>query len=121
MKTIFNYHTTILSDVQPFEKLLNFSSLNFSILLSRNYYYYISLSLKMIKGCRYRLLAEIHSMIIVYLYRPGCFLKVLRFLTIPNIRSLTSILYIKLVLSIFHRSVYIIFLIAGRSKSGNYT
>ncbi len=73
----------------------------------------------MIRGYKYRPLTEIYSMIIVYSYRPGSFLKVLRFSTIPNIRLLAFIPYMKPVSSIFYRSAYIIFSIAGKLKSGN--
>ena len=74
----------------------------------------------MTNNCRCRLSAETHSMIVVYLRRPGSFLKVLRFSAMPNIRSLAPIPCIRPVSSIFHRSAYMTFLIAGRSKSGNY-
>src|SRR6266566_5440519 len=77
IKTVFNHHTIILSNVQPFEKLSNFQSLNSSMPLSRNYYCCTSLPLKMIKRYKCRPLTEIHSMIVVYSYRPGSFLKVL--------------------------------------------
>ncbi len=75
----------------------------------------------MTNGCRYRPLVEIHSMIIVYSRRPGSFLKVLHFSTIPNIRPLAPIPCIKPVSSIFYRSACITFLIAGRSRNGNHT
>jgi len=120
MKTVFSYRTTISFDIQPFEELSNFQSLNSSILSSGNYCCCISLLLKMIKGYRCRLLTKTYSMIVVYSYRPGSFLKVLRFSAMPSIRPLAPISYMRPVLSIFHRSAYIIFLIAGKSKSGNY-
>ena len=120
MKTVFNYRTIISSNVQPFGKLSNFQSLNSSIFSSGNHCCCIFLPLKMIKGYKYQLLAEIYLMIIVYSRRPGFFLKDLRFSAIPNTRLLASIFCIRLVSSIFHRSGCIIFLIAGRSKSGNY-
>ncbi len=121
MKTIFNHRTTISSDVQPFGELSNFQFLNTSISSSGNHCCCISLPLKMIRGCKYRLLAEIYSMIVVHLRRPGSFLKVLRFSAIPSIRPLAFIPCIRLILSIFHRSAYMIFLMAGRSRSGNHT
>ncbi len=121
MKTVFNYCITISFDVQPFEELSNFQFLNVSISSFKNYYCYISLPLKMIRGCKYRPLAEIYSMIIVYLHRPRFFLKVLHFLIIPNIRPLALIPYIRPVSSIFYRSVYMTYLMAGRSRNGNYT
>ena len=80
----------------------------------------MSLPLKMTSGCRCRPLAEIYSMIVVHSRRPGSFLKVLHFLAISSTRPLASILCIRPVSSIFHRSACITFLIAGRSKSGNY-
>jgi len=116
MKTVFNHRTAILSDVQPFGEFSNFQSLNSSMLLSGNYYCCMSLPLKITKGYRCRPLTEIYSIIIVYSHRPGSFLKVLRFSAIPNIRPLAPISYMRLVLSIFYRSAYITFLIAGRSK-----
>ncbi len=103
MKTVFNHCTTISSDVQPFRELSNFQSLNSSMPSSVNHCCYTSLSLKMIRGCRYRPLAEIYSMIVVHSHRPGSFLKVLHFSIIPNIRPLVLILYIRPVSSIFHR------------------
>ncbi len=109
MKIVFNHRITISSDVQPFEKLSNFQSLNFLIPSSKNHCCYISLFLKITNGYRYRLLAEIYSIIIVYLRRPRSFLKVLYFSAIPSIKPLALILYIKPVSSIFHRSAYIIF------------
>ena len=120
IKTVFSHHTAISSNVQFFGELLNFQSLNSSIPSSGNHCCCISLPLKMTNGCRYRPLAEIYSMIVVHSYRPGSFLKVFRFLTIPNIRLLALILYIKSVLSIFYRSACMTFLMAGRSKSGNH-
>src|SRR6266566_2200077 len=63
---------------------------------------------------------EIYLIIIVYLYWPGSFLKVLYFSAISNIRLLAFIFCIRPVSSIFHRSVYITFIIAGKSRSGNY-
>ena len=74
----------------------------------------------MTNGCRCRPLAETHSMIVVYSRRPGSFLKVLRFSAIPNTRPLAPIPCIRPVSSIFHRSACITFLMAGKSKSGNY-
>ena len=121
MKTVFSYYTAISSDVQSFGELSNFQFLNSSISSSGNHYYCTSLLLKMTRGYKCRLLAKIYSMIIVHLHRPGSFLKVLYFSIIPNTRSLTPILCIRSVLSIFHRSAYITFLIAGKSKSGNHT
>ncbi len=121
MKTVFNHRTAILSDVQPFGELSNFQFLNFSMPSSGNHCCCTSLPLKMIKGYRCRPSTEIYSMIIVYSYRPGSFLKVLYFSIISNIRPLASISYIRPVLFIFYRSVYITFLMAGRSRSGNYT
>src|SRR6266699_1307053 len=88
MKTVFNYRTVISSDIQSFEEFSNFQFLNASISSSGNHCYYISLPLKMTKGCKYRPLAEVYSMIVVHSHRPGFFLKVLRFSTIPNIRLL---------------------------------
>ncbi len=88
---------------------------------SGNHYCYTSLPLKMINGYRYWPPAETHSIMVVYLRRPGSFLKVLRFSTMPSIRPLASIPCIKPVSSIFYRSVYMIFLITGRSKSENHT
>ena len=120
MKTVFNHRTAISSDVQPFGELSNFQFLNSSITSSGNHCCCTSLPLKMTNGCRCRPLAETHSMIVVYSRRPGSFLKVLRFSAIPNTRPLAPIPYIKPVSSIFHRSAYITFLMAGRSKSGNY-
>ena len=121
MKTVFNHCTAISSDVQPFEKLSNFQSLNFSILSSRNHCCCTFLPLKITNGWRYRLPAETHSIMIVHSRRPGSFLKVLHFSTIPSTRPLTPISYIKPVSSIFYRSACMTFLIAGRSKSGNHT
>ncbi len=121
MKTVFNHRTATSSDVQPFGELSNFQSLNSSIPSSGNHCCCISLPLKMTNGYRCRPLAEIYSMIIVYSCRPGSFLKVLRFSAIPNTRPLAPIPCIKPVLSIFHRSAYITFLIAGKSRNGNYT
>ena len=120
MKTVFNHYIVVLSDVQPFKELSNFQSLNSSIFSSGNHCCCISLPLKIIKGYRYQLLAEIYSIIIDHLYRPGSFLKVLLFLTMPNIKPLIFIFCIKPVSFIFYRSACIIFLIAGRSKNGNY-
>src|SRR6266566_4308432 len=77
IKTVFNYRTAMSSDVQPFGKLLNFQSLNSSIPSSGNHCCCTSLPLKMTKGCRCRLLAETHSMMVVHSHRPGSFLKVL--------------------------------------------
>ncbi len=121
IKTVFNHRTAVSSNVQPFKKLSNFQSLNSSIPSSGNHYYYISLPLKMTKDYKCRLLAETYSMIVLYSHRPGSFLKVSCFSTIPSIRPLAFIPYIKSVSSIFHRSAYIIFLITGKSKSGNHT
>src|SRR6266566_5083905 len=70
MKTIFNHCTTISSDVQPFEELSNFQSLNSSISSSGNHCCYTSLPLKMTRGYRCRPLAETYPMIVVYSYRP---------------------------------------------------
>src|SRR6266566_3703500 len=81
MKTVFNHCTIILSNIQPFEKLLNFQFLNSSISSSKNHCCCISLPLKIIKRYKYRPLAEIYLMIIVYSYRPGSFLKVLTWMT----------------------------------------
>ncbi len=120
MKTVFSHCTIMSSDVQPFEELSNFQSLKASMFSSGNHCCYMSLPLKITSGYRCRLSAEIYSMIIVYLRQPGSFLKVLRFSTIPNTRPLAPIPCIKPVSSIFHRSAYITFLIAGRSKSGNH-
>ncbi len=120
MKTVFNHHTTISSDIQPFGELSNFQSLNSSILSSGNHCYCISLPLKMTNSCRCRPLTEIHSMIVVYSRRLGSFLKVLHFSAMPSIRLLTPIPCIRSVLSIFHRSAYMTFLIAGRSRNGNH-
>ena len=120
MKTVFNHRTTTSSNIQPFEKLLNFQFLNSSIPSSRNHCCYISLPLKMINGYRCRPPAEIHSMMVIYSHRPESFLKVLCFSTMPNTRPLAPILCIRPVLSIFHRSAYITFLITGKSKSGNH-
>ncbi len=120
MKTVFSYCTTILSDVQPFRELSNFQFLNSSISFSGNHCCCISLLLKMTRGCRCQLLAEIYSMIVVHSRRLGFFLKVLHFSTIPNIRSLAPIPCIRPVSFIFHRSAYITFLMAGRSRSGNH-
>ena len=107
------------SDVQPFGKLSNFQFLKASIPSSGNHCYCTSLPLKMTKGCRCRPLVEIHSIIIVHSRWPGSFLKVLRFLTMPNTRPLAPIPCIKPVSSIFHRSAYMTFSIAGKLKSGN--
>ncbi len=120
INTVFNHITIISSDVQSFKELSNLQSLKTSISSSGNHYCCTSLPLKMIKRYKCRLLIKIYSMIIVHLYRPGSFLKVLVFSTIPNIRSLALISYIKPVSSIFYRSAYITFLIAGKSKNGNY-
>jgi len=76
--------------------------------------------LKITNGCRYWPPAEIYSMIVVYLRRLGSFLKVLCFSVIPSIRPLAPIPCIRPVSSIFHRSVCMTFLMAGRSRSGNY-
>src|SRR6266699_4683234 len=119
MNTVFNYIIVILSDVQPFEKLSNFQFFKVSIHSAGNHCFYISLPLKMINRYKCRLLAETHSMIIVYLCRPGSFLKVLRFLVMPNIRPLAPMPCIRPVSSIFHRSAYITFAIAGKLKSEN--
>ena len=121
MKTVFNHCTAISSDVQPFEKLSNFQSLNSSILSSRNHCCCTSLPLKMTRGYRCWPLAETHSMIVVHSHRPGSFLKILRFSAIPRTRPLASISCIRPVSSIFHRSACITFLIAGKSKNGNHT
>ena len=120
MKTVFSHRTATSSDVQPFRKLSNFQSLNFSMSSSGNYCCCTSLPLKMTNGCRCRPLAEIHSMIVVHSRRPGSFLKVLRFSAIPNIRLLAPIFCIRPISSIFYRSACMTFLIAGRSKSGNH-
>ena len=120
MKTVFNYYIAILSDVQPFEKFSNFQSLKTSILLSGNYCCYTSLPLKMTSKYKCQPPAETHSMIVVHSRRLGSFLKVLRFSTIPNTRPLAPISYMRPISSIFHRSACITFLMAGRSKSGNY-
>ena len=120
INTVFNHCIAVSSDIQPFRKLSNFQSLNSSILSSGNHYCCTSLPLKMIKGCRYRLLAEIYSMMVVYSRRPGSFLIVLRFSTMPSTRLLAPIFYIRPVSFIFHRSVYMTFLITGRSKNGNH-
>src|SRR6266699_3190089 len=120
MKTVFSHRTAVSSDVQPFGELSNFQSLNSSISLSGNHCCYTSLPLKMTRGYRYRPLAETYSMIVVYSYRLGSFLKVLRFSTIPNIKPLAPIPYIKPVSFIFYRSAYIIFLISNKSKNGNH-
>ena len=121
MKTVFNHRTAMSSDVQPFGELSNFQFLNASISSSGNHCCCTSLPLKMIRRCKYRPLAEIYSMIIVYLRRPGSFLKILRFSAIPSIRLLAPMPYIRPVSSIFHRSAYITFLMAGRSRNGNHT
>src|SRR6266566_4296367 len=121
IKTVFNHRTATSSDVQPFGELSNFQSLNSSIPSSGNHCCCTSLPLKMTNGCRCQPLAEIHLIMVVYLRRPGSFLKVLRFSAIPNTKPLTPISYIKPVSSIFHRSAYITFLITGKSKSGNHT
>ena len=121
MKIVFNHRTATSSNIQPFEKLLNFQSLNSSIPLSGNYYCYISLPLKMTNSCRYQPLAETYSMMVVHSHRPGSFLKVLHFSAIPSTRPLAPISCIKPVSSIFHRSACMTFLIAGRSRSGNHT
>src|SRR6266566_5297554 len=68
MKTVFNHRITISSDVQPFEKLSNFQSLNSSISSSGNHCYYISLPLKMTNSYKCRPLTKIYSIIVVYLY-----------------------------------------------------
>ncbi len=120
MKTIFNHRIITSSNIQPFRELSNFQSLNSSILSSRNHCCYISLPLKIINSCKCQPSAKTYSIIIVHSRRPRSFLKVLHFSTILNIRLLAPIPYIKPVSSIFHRSVCITFLIAGRSKSGNY-
>ncbi len=120
MNTIFNHITAISSDVQPFGELSNLQSLKTSMSSSGNHCCYTSLPLKMTRGYRCRPLAETHSMIVVYSCRPGSFLKVLVFSTIPNTRPLAPIPYIKPVSSIFHRSACMTFLMAGRSKSGNH-
>ena len=60
-------------------------------------------------------------MIVVHSRRPGSFLKVLRFSAMPSTRPLAPIPCIRPVSSIFYRSACMTFLIAGRSKSGNYT
>ncbi len=88
--------------------------------LSRNYCCCIFLPLKMINNYRCRLPAKTYSMMVVYLRWPGFFLKILCFLTISNIIPLASISYIRPISFRFYRSAYIIFLMAGRSKSGNY-
>ncbi len=119
MNTVFNHLIAMLSNVQPFGKLSNLQSLKASISSSGNYYCYTSLFLKMTRGYRCRPLVKTYSMIVVHLYRPGSFLKVLRFLAMPNIRPLAPIPYIRPVSSIFHRSAYITFSIAGKLKSGN--
>src|SRR6266699_6691760 len=66
MKIVFSHRTAISSDIQSFEELSNFQSLNSSIPSSGNHCCCISLPLKMTNGYRCRLLAEIYSMIIVY-------------------------------------------------------
>src|SRR6266699_1500448 len=86
MKTVFNHYTATSSDIQPFGEFSNFQSLNSSIPSSGNYCCYISLPLKMTNGCRCWPLTETYSMIVVYSHRPGSFLKVLRFSTMPNTR-----------------------------------
>ena len=121
MKTVFSHRTAISFDVQPFGELLNFQSLNSSIPSSRNHCCYTSLPLKMTNGWRCRPPAETYSMMVVHSRRLGSFLKVLHFSAIPSIRPLVSISCIRSVSSIFHRSAYIIFLITGKSKSGNHT
>ncbi len=121
MKIVFSHRTTISSDVQPFGEFSNFQSLKASMPSSGNHCCCTSLPLKIINGYRCRPPAEIYSMIIVYLYRPGSFLKVLRFSTMLNIRPLASISCMRPILSIFHRSACITFLMAGKSKSGNHT
>ncbi len=121
MKTVFSHCTTISSDVQPFGEFSNFQSLNSSISSSGNHYCYTSLPLKITKGYKCRPLAETYSIIVVHSHRPESFLKVLRFSAIPRTRPLVPIPYIKPILSIFHRSAYMTFLIVGRSKSGNHT
>ncbi len=60
-------------------------------------------------------------MMIVYSHRPESFLKVLRFSAMPSTRPLAPISCIRPVSFIFHRSAYITFLMAGKSKSGNHT
>ncbi len=120
MKIAFSHCTVISSNIQPFEELSNFQSLNSSILSSGNHCCYTSLPLKMTNSWRCRPLTEIYSMIIVHSYRPGFFLKVLHFSTMPNTRPLVPIPCIRPVSSIFHRSTYMTFLIAGRLKNGNH-
>src|SRR6266699_7169821 len=66
MKTVFSHRTAILSDVQPFEELSNFQSLNSSISSSGNHCCCTSLPLKMTRGYRCRPLAETYPMIVVY-------------------------------------------------------
>ena len=121
MKIVFSHCTAISSDIQPFRELLNFQSLNSSMSSSGNHCCCTSLPLKMTRECKCRPLAETHSMIVVHSRRPGSFLKVLRFSTIPSTRPLAPIFYIKPVSSIFYRSAYITFLITGKSKRGNHT
>src|SRR6266566_7864253 len=111
MKTIFNHRTAVSFDVQPFGKLLNFQSLNSSIPSSGNHCCYISLPLKMTKGCRCRLLAETHSMMVVHSRRLGSFLKVLHFSAISSTRPLAPMPCIRPVSSIFHQSACMTFLI----------
>ncbi len=120
MKTVFSHYTIISFDVQLFKKLLNFQSLNSSMPSSGNHCCYISLSLKITNSYKYRPLAETYSMIVVFLYRLGSFLKVLRFSTISNIRPLALIPCIKPVSSIFYWSVCMTFLMTGKSKNGNH-
>ncbi len=108
------------SNVQLFGKFSNFQSLKASMPSSGNHCYCTSLPLKMTSGCKCWLPAEIYSMIVVYSRRPGSFLKILRFSTMPNIRPLAPIPYMSPVSSIFHRSACITFLIAGKSKNGNH-
>ncbi len=74
----------------------------------------------MIKKYRYRPLVKTYSIIIIHLCRPGSFLKILYFSTISNIKSLAPISYIRPISSIFHRSAYITFLIAGKLRNRNY-
>ena len=106
--------------VTPLGELSNFQSLNSLMSLFRNHCCCISLSLKMTNGCRCRPSAEIYSMMIVYSYLPGFFLKVLYFSTMLNIRLLAPMLYIRPVSSIFYWSACMTFLIIDRSKNGNY-
>src|SRR6266699_3869785 len=116
MKTVFNHRTTISSNVQPFGELSNFQFLNFSMPSSGNHCCYTSLPLKMTSEYRCRLPTETHSMIIVYSYWPGSFLKVLYFSAMPNIRPLALIPYIRPVSSIFYRSGCITFLIVAGTR-----